>query len=226
MRPLCRVSGRTALSGRPTSIAARPLGATDCCVGRGPAIRFPWSSVRLLPSTRKRKPGSSGMIRGWISFEMCAGARVINDQEREAARLGMRALDQAVISLGHRPVLENPDFRVTDPVVGDLPTTVLKKPGVAPFRFIFGPDLDVWVGPFSEVVSARVSDARKDDAQRRIEDLLQSFVTCRPGKRSMEITLQCPGDEPWLRLKVRASGLASTLEPMYSPYVERGGAPT
>lgn len=151
---------------------------------------------------------------------------MINDQEREAARLGMQALDQALISLGHRPVLENRDFRVADAVVGDLPTTVLEKPGVAPFRFIFGPDLDVWVGPFSEVVTARVSDASKNDAQRRIEELLQSSVTCRPGKRSMEITLQRPGHEPWLRLKVRASGLASTLEPMYLPYVERSGAPT
>jgi hypothetical protein len=149
-----------------------------------------------------------------------ARALVINDQEREAARLGMRLLDQALISLGCRPVSENPDFRSTDPVVGDLPTAVLDKPGVAPFRFIFGRDLDVWVGTFSEVVIAPVSDARTPDARYRIEELLRSSVICRPGKRLMEISLQRPGDKPWLRLSVRASGSVSALEPVYAPYVE------
>jgi hypothetical protein len=144
---------------------------------------------------------------------------MINDQEREAARLGMQLLDQALISLGQRPLVDNPDFRATDPVVGDLPTRVLEKRGVAPFRFNFGLVLDVWVGPYSEVVHAQVSDATNKDAQRQIEEVLLSAVTCRAGKRSMEITLQRPGDEPWLRLMVRASGLASTLEPTYSPYV-------
>lgn len=141
-----------------------------------------------------------------------------NEQEREAARLGMHALDEALISLGLRPVPDNPDFRVTDPVVGDVPTTILHKPGVAPFRFVFGRELDVWIGPFSEVVTAPVSGSGTAEVQQRIERVLKSSVACRPGRRSMEITLQLPGDPPWLRLKVLAKGVASTLEPSYESY--------
>jgi hypothetical protein len=133
----------------------------------------------------------------------------MSDQEREAARLGMRVLDNALIALGHRPALENPDFRAAEPVVGDLPNIVLEKAGVAPLRFIFGQQLDVWVGPFSEIVTVDISHATKDDAQ----------ATCRIGKRSVEIALQLPGNEPWLRLKVvGGSGAALTLEPTYAPY--------
>jgi hypothetical protein len=143
----------------------------------------------------------------------------MSDQEREAARLGMRVLDNALIALGHRPALENPDFRAAEPVVGDLPNIVLEKAGVAPLRFIFGQQLDVWVGPFSEIVTVDISHATKDDAQWRIERLLRSSATCRIGKRSVEIALQLPGNEPWLRLKVvGGSGAALTLEPTYAPY--------
>jgi hypothetical protein len=144
---------------------------------------------------------------------------MISDQERETARLGTQLLDRALVALGRRPAVENEDFRAADPVVGDLPNTVLEKPGVAPLRFIFGPQLDVWVGPFSEVVTATISEATADDAQRQIERLLRSSVDCRIRRNSAEITLQVASDEPWLRLKVRAAGLAAALEPRYAPYV-------
>jgi hypothetical protein len=149
---------------------------------------------------------------------------MLGDRDREAARLYMQVLDQALISLGRRPVSDNPDFRVTEPLVLDVPTTVLEKPGVAPLRFMFWPDnLDVWVGPFSEVVVVQSSDAgKKNDPLRMIAALLQSSVTCRRKRWWMEITLQRPGAEPWHRLKV--SGFdrqaAEALEPIYSPYVE------
>lgn len=145
---------------------------------------------------------------------------MMNDEEREAGRLGMQILDQALVSLGQKPALANPDFRVTEPVVGDIPTTVLEKPGAAPFRFVFGRDLDVWVGPFSEVILAPVRTATEKETQQRIELLLQSSVTCRPGKRSIEIAFQRPGRVPWLRLKVRAAGVVAKLEATYSPYVD------
>jgi hypothetical protein len=95
---------------------------------------------------------------------------MINDQEREAARLGLQALDRALMALGRRPVDQNPDFRLAEPVVGDLPNAVLEKRGAAPLRFVFGSDLDVWVGPFSEVVTLKVSEATKDLIQQRIEE--------------------------------------------------------
>jgi hypothetical protein len=67
---------------------------------------------------------------------------LMTEREREAARLGMEALDQALMALGRRPVDQNPDFRLADPVVGDLPNVVLDSPGAAPLRFVFGPDLE------------------------------------------------------------------------------------
>src|SRR5690242_18320847 len=98
----------------------------------------------------------------------------MTDWEREAARLGTQALDRALIALGQRPTAENPDFRVADPIVGDLPNTVLDKPGVASLRFIFGRELDIWVGPYSEVVTAEPSEATQNDLQRPIERVLRS----------------------------------------------------
>ncbi len=140
--------------------------------------------------------------------------------KREAARLGMEALDQVLLALGQQPVHENPQFHVADPVVGDLPNVVLEKPAAAPLRFVFGQDLDVWVGPFSEVVLLRVSEATKGIIHQQIERILLSSVACQAGKKSMVITLQLPDSEPWLRLKVRASGQSSALEPYYAPYLK------
>lgn len=145
---------------------------------------------------------------------------MMNDQEREAAHLAMEALDHALLALGREPVAVNPDFRMATPVVGDLPNAVLEKSGVAPLRFIFGLDLDVWVGPFSEIVTSKVSEVTKTQVQHKIEDLLRSSVALQQTKRSVEITLRLPGMDPWLRLKVRALGLTSILEPTYDPYIQ------
>lgn len=144
-----------------------------------------------------------------------------NYREHEAARVGMEVLDQVLVAFGEQPVHANPQFHVADPVVGDLPNVVLEKPGAAPLRFVFGQDLDVWVGPFSEVVLLRVSEATRSLIHQQIERILLSSVACQDGKKSMVITLQLPGAEPWLRLKVRASGLAA-LEPFYAPYFPGG----
>lgn len=143
---------------------------------------------------------------------------MISDHEREAARVGMRALDQALVALGRPSVSQNPDFNFAEPVVGHLPNIVLEKRGVAPLRFVFGFDLDVWVGPFSEVILLTASEASFDLIQQRVAELLSSSIFCQAGRGSMVITLQLPGDEPWLRLKVRASGLSSELDSAYAPY--------
>jgi len=71
---------------------------------------------------------------------------MMNDQQHEAARLDRQILDEVLIALGRRPVVENPDFQEGDPVL--------------------------------------------------------------------------PGAKPWIQLRVRALGLASTLEPNYAPYVQ------
>lgn len=147
---------------------------------------------------------------------------MMNEEERETARLGAEALDEALIALGEHPVGDNPDFHAAAPVIGDIPNAVLEKHGAAPLRFIFGSVLDVWVGPFSEVLTLKVSEGTREVMRRGIEDVLCSAFTCRPGKRSVEIALQLPDTRPWLRLKVRASGLSYALEPFYAPYCQRG----
>ena len=154
---------------------------------------------------------------------------VLNDRERQAARLGEEALDRALTAVGSRPVLENPDFHYAKPVVLDVPNAVLEKSGVAPLRFVFGPTLDVWVGPFSEVVLLDIAADTVDDAQRTeaieqaqptIEKLLRSSISCRSGGWwTVEITLQLPSEEPWRRLKVQAKGMESALDANYAPYV-------
>jgi hypothetical protein len=142
----------------------------------------------------------------------------MSDRERKAARLGMEALDGALVDLGYLPVGENPDVRMADPVVGDLPNAVLEKPGSAPLRFVFGRDLDVWVGPFSEVVSAEVLEETMGRVRGLITHVLRSEVTCRDQRRSVQLVLRVPGQEPWLRLKVRGATASATLPPRYAPY--------
>ena len=143
---------------------------------------------------------------------------MLSDREREAASLGMQILDQALISLGQHPLGENPDFRITDEFVrGDTPNAVLERPGVAPFRFLFGAEIEVWVGPFAEVVIVPIAET-PENAQDAIKNLLRSSVTCRRRKLWLEIALQRPGEEPWSRLKVLGAGSESELEPIYAPY--------
>lgn len=143
---------------------------------------------------------------------------MMSDQEQESARLGMLALDQALVAVGQQAVDQNPDFHFAEPVLGAIPNVALQKPGVAPLRFVFGLDLDVWIGPFSEVVLLTVTDASFGLVQRRIEELLRSSVRCASGKRSNVITLQLPGAAPWLRLRELGGGPSHTLEPVYAPY--------
>lgn len=142
----------------------------------------------------------------------------MNDKEKEAARLGMEALDGALVDLGYPPLGENPHVRMVDPVVLDFPNAVVEKPGCAPLLFVFGPYLDLSVGPFSEVLVEEVTEATKDDVRYWINQLLRSEVTFRKRWRSVEIVLRVPGSEPWRRLRVFGAGKHPELEPSYAPY--------
>jgi hypothetical protein len=146
------------------------------------------------------------------------------DREREAARIGLEALDEVLVAHGEDPVHRSSNFHETVPVKGDIPNVVLEKPGAAPLRFVFGIEFDVWIGPFSEVVLLEASEEAKGLIRQRITDVLRSSVAYRAGKRSATIALRLPGAKPWLRLKVHASGLESSLEPFYPPYFGESGA--
>ena len=141
----------------------------------------------------------------------------MTEAEREAALLGMAALDGALRALGRPPVEANPDLRFVDPVVGDLPNAVLERVGAAPFRFVFGLDLDVWVGPFSEVVQVPISRESPAHASQLLERVLRSVVTCDVRPRSTTIALISSG-EPWLRLVSWGAIRVPRLEARYEAY--------
>jgi hypothetical protein len=142
----------------------------------------------------------------------------MNDREREAARLGIAALNGSLIELGFASVGDSSDVRLADPVILDIPNAVVEKPGCAPLRLIFGPDLDLWVGPYSEVILAPVQEHALSDLQDLITSILRSEVTCYYRKRSVKLTLRIPGQDPWRRLTVYGAGPESPLRPRYEPY--------
>jgi hypothetical protein len=75
----------------------------------------------------------------------------------------------------------------------------LEKSGVAPFSFVFGPAIDVWVGPFSEVVLQDVSKKTVDHLREALGQVFRSAVSVRSERWSTTIAFRLPGAEPWLR---------------------------
>jgi hypothetical protein len=82
----------------------------------------------------------------------------------------------------------------------------------------FRPDLDIWVGPYSEVILAPVQEETLSDIQDLITMVLRSEVACQYRKWSVKLTLRIPGQDPWRRLTVYGAGRESTLEAWYAPY--------
>jgi hypothetical protein len=142
----------------------------------------------------------------------------LSDREKEAARLGMEAFDRALVDLGYPAVGENPHVRMGDPLHELLPTLVVDKPGCAPLKFVFGPYLDLWIGPFSEVLNEEVTEATKDDVQYWMAQVLRSEVTWRARWMSVELVLRVPGSEPWRRLLTFGGSPDPGLQPSYAPY--------
>lgn len=145
---------------------------------------------------------------------------MLSDEQKEAlARLGMEALDGALVDLGCPPVRENPHVRTGHTEDLGLATAVIEKPGCAPLKFQFGPDLDVWVGPYSEVLMCELTEATRDQVRSLMARVLRSEVTSRARWMSVEIVLRVPGSEPWRRLRVFGAGRDLDLHPSYAPYV-------
>lgn len=144
--------------------------------------------------------------------------------EREAARRGQVALDAALVALGCLPLDENSDFQVADSAVGELLTLALEKQGVAPLRFVFGADLEVWVGPFSDVITVAVADMSAEQLRAQMMLVLRSSVDVHRARRSTQIMLSVQDEVPWLRLKVRAFGQSKPLEGKFDAYVGRADA--
>lgn len=116
----------------------------------------------------------------------------MNEQERVSAARGIDACNASLAGLGYPPIGANPDVRMADPVVGDIPSAVVDRPGVAPLRLVFGRDLDIWVGPYSEVVSIPAGEDSRERMEELITRVLKSEVLCRPRRKSVELILQSP----------------------------------
>jgi hypothetical protein len=144
----------------------------------------------------------------------------MNDREEYGARLGTRALPEVLAELGCAPLGSNPNIRVAEPDIGDLLTLEVDKPGVAPVRVIFGTELNIWVGPYSEVVVLPLRDETFREAKALISKVLRSEIRSRYRRRSVELTLGIPGNDPWARLVVRGADGAPLLDAKYTPFVE------
>lgn len=137
----------------------------------------------------------------------------MSEWERALAALGVSALNASLGGLGYPMVPSSSDVRMADPVVGDIPNAVIEKPGVAPFRMLFGQDLNIWIGPYSEVVTIAASAERRGLMEEMITKVLTSEVICNIRRRSVELILQLPGHEPWTRLRVHGAHRQPTLKP-------------
>ncbi|MDQ1294260.1 MAG: hypothetical protein QG608_2143 [Actinomycetota bacterium] len=88
-------------------------------------------------------------------------------------------------------------------------------------RLVFGRDLDMWVGPYSEVVIAPVCEGTRGHIEDLITRILRSEVECRYRRKSIELILRIPNQDPWLRLKVLGADRKTILEPRYAPYARQ-----
>lgn len=142
----------------------------------------------------------------------------MNERERALAALGVDALNASLAGLGYPVITSSSDVRMAEPVVGDIPNAVVDRPGIAPLRIVFGRDLNIWVGPYSEVVTVAASEDTRGLMEEMITKVLMSEVVCNYRRRSVELVLRLPDHEPWMRLRVRGADLQPLLEPRYQPY--------
>jgi hypothetical protein len=142
----------------------------------------------------------------------------VNEEERVSAAHGIAALNASLAVLGRPPIGANPEVRIAAPIIGDVPNAVVEKPGVAPLRLVFGRNLDIWVGPYSEVVTITSDEESRELMETLITRVLKSEVLCLHRRKSVELILRMPEQDPWLRLVVRGAPEAPTLEPHYEPY--------
>lgn len=142
----------------------------------------------------------------------------MNERERALSSMGVDALNASLAGLGYPVIVSSSDVRMAQPVVGDIPNAVVERPGVAPLRVVFGRDLNIWVGPYSEVVTVPASEETRGLMEEMITKVLMSEIVCTYRRRSVELVLRLPDHEPWMRLRVRGSDLQRSLEPRYQPY--------
>lgn len=142
--------------------------------------------------------------------------------EARAHAMVKEALDTALRRAG-LPVIEcNADFVVDESGAGFYPALLLVKSGVAPLRLVMGPVLDVWIGPYSEVVSVDTATCERDEMIELLERLLRSKFTITSGRWAVKITAQLSGSQPWLALRIWGRGGVHVPSQAFLPYVSGG----
>lgn len=142
----------------------------------------------------------------------------MNERESVLAQYGIDAVNKALLKLGCPTISADSDICMAPPVIGDIPNAIVRKPRVAPFRIVFGRELNIWIGPYSEVVTVAVTENTRGLMEETITRVLMSEVLCSFTKRSVKLIIQIPDQEPWTKLRVHGMGLQPSLEPRYEPY--------
>ena len=138
-------------------------------------------------------------------------------KEEVLSARGTRALNDSLIALGYPVLGANPHVKMTTPVVGDLPNAAVDRRGVAPIRFLFGRELEIWIGPY-EIDNLSVEESTQDDLQAAIARILCSEVRCESSRWSTRIVLALPGQRPWRTVRIVGRNRVDLLEPQYNPY--------
>ena len=144
---------------------------------------------------------------------------MMSGTERAAARIAIDVLNAVLAEHGQPTLEQNPHFRSADPIMGVLPNFVLDKDGVAPLRFVFGQTLDIWVGPYSEVVVAEIVPDRIGALRDVVARVLHSHVAVMPGRYWTTLELSESGMDPWRTLRVRHGGRRPSLNRQYLPFI-------
>lgn len=142
----------------------------------------------------------------------------MDDAEGALVFRGVAIVDRALVSIGGEPLAENPDLELTRSDYGGRPAVVLTRTDVAPFVFMLGHDLDVWIGPFSEVLLLSLADTTASASAALVVKTLRSHVAYERRRRNALLTCHLPGESPWLRLRVRPRGRSADLAASYEPY--------
>jgi hypothetical protein len=131
---------------------------------------------------------------------------MVSAHEQAGIELGLGLLDRELGTLGMPPLRQNPDFAEREPFLGVFPVFEVVRPGAAPFRFVFSSGVDLWVGPFSEILEIEAEAENAELIATSVQRALRSVVEVSRVRKTVVITLSLPGSaNPWLTVKVRGS---------------------
>jgi hypothetical protein len=131
-------------------------------------------------------------------------------EERDKIVAGQLALSAALAEIGEAPLGSNPDLIEDVPYLEVFPTYVAFREGAAPFTFVLGSELQMDVGPFSEVLVLDV-DVSADELRDSLVRVLRSHVDVTVGRIWATVTLTDSNGQEWRKLRVARTAEARAL---------------